>query len=31
MGCKRTAEEYFQTAEVNSWVAGVHEEEDSVV
>ena len=31
MGQKRTAEEYHRTAEINGWVDGEHEEEDSVV
>ncbi len=31
MGHKRTAEEYFETAEVNGREVGAHEEEDGVV
>jgi hypothetical protein len=31
MGQKRTAEQYFETAEANGWVDGDHEEEDCVV
>ena len=31
MGRKRSAEEYFQTAEANGWVAGAYEQEDHVV
>ena len=31
MGQKRTAEEYYRTAEANGWVDGEHEEEDRVV
>jgi hypothetical protein len=31
MGRKRTAEEYFQTAKANDWVAGTYKEEDRVI
>lgn len=31
MGRKRTAEEYFQTAKANDWVAGTYKEEDRVL
>ena len=31
MGRKRTVEDYFQAAEANGWVAGVHEKKDRVV
>jgi hypothetical protein len=30
MGKKRLAEDYRRTAEENGWVAGAHEEEDSI-